>query len=212
MATFGKIWHPRIRQFTPNNPLPKTPQPWFTPAQRARQQAEDPAHWDRNQSPYRNPRVADPTQFARANIVAPLAQEDRGLDAKIADEANAELGERATASKPFVLAVGSHKPHVPLLAPKDFFDLYETQAMLLPPDFDTDPRLLKSMPPDGFCQNIDLFAGRSFPALEAREAMRGYYACIGYMDAQWGRVLDKLKATGADRNTIIVLWGDHGGR
>ena len=66
------------------------------------------------------------------------------------------------------------------------------------------------MPPDEFRQNIDLFAGRPFTALEAREAMRGYYACISYMDAQLGRVLGKLKATGADRNTIIVLWGDHG--
>jgi len=40
--------------------------------------------------------------------------------------------------------------------------------------------------------------------------MRGYYACISYMDAQLGRVLDELKATGADRNTMVVLWGDHG--
>ena len=44
MASFGKIWHPQNRGFTPDQPLPKTPQPWFTPAQRARQQAEDPAY------------------------------------------------------------------------------------------------------------------------------------------------------------------------
>ena len=56
--------------------------------------------------------------------------------------------------------------------------------MLLPPDFDTDPRRLKGVPPDEFRQNIDVFAGRSFRALEAREAMRGYYACISYMDAE----------------------------
>ena len=56
--------------------------------------------------------------------------------------------------------------------------------MLLPPDFDTDPRLLKGMPPDEFRRNIDLFAGRSFTAFETREAMRSYYACISYMDAQ----------------------------
>ena len=93
MATFEKIWHPQNRGFSPDQPLPKTPQPWFTPAQRTRQQAEDPAYWN------------------------------RGLDAKIADEANAELGKRATASKPFILAVGFRKPRVLLLAPKDFFDL-----------------------------------------------------------------------------------------
>jgi len=46
--------------------------------------------------------------------------------------------------------------------------------------------------------------------LEAREAMRAYYACMAYMDAQVGRVLDALTAAGLDRNTIVVLWGDHG--
>ena len=56
--------------------------------------------------------------------------------------------------------------------------------MLLPPDFDTDPRLLKGTPPDEFRHNIDLFAGRTCTGHEAREAMRGYYACIGYMDVQ----------------------------
>jgi len=159
-ANFGKVWHGPNRGFRPDEPVPKA---WFTPAQRARQQAEDPSYWDRNESPYRNPRVGDPTTFAWANIVAPLAEGDRGLDATIADQAINELGKLAAAAKPFFLAVGFHKPHVPLLAPKEFFDLYQTQAMPLPPDFDTEPRQLKGMPPDEFRQNIDLFAGRLSP-------------------------------------------------
>jgi uncharacterized sulfatase len=112
--------------------------------------------------------------------------------------------------KPFFLAVGFLKPHVPLKAPKEYFDLYDPAAMPLPPDFDTGPRQLAGFPPDEFRQNIDLYAGRSFSVLEAREAMRAYYACTSYMDAQVGRLLDGLTQHGVDNNTIAVLWGDHG--
>jgi uncharacterized sulfatase len=82
--------------------------------------------------------------------------------------------------------------------------------MRLPVDFDTEPRPIAGMPQDEFRMNIDLFAGRSFGVQEAREAMRAYYACTSYMDAQLGRVLAKLDALGQRDNTIVVLWGDHG--
>jgi uncharacterized sulfatase len=82
--------------------------------------------------------------------------------------------------------------------------------MPLPPDFDTEPRHIAGMPRDEFRENIDLFAGRSFSAREAREALRAYYACASYTDAQIGRLLDRLRQHGLDDNTIIVLWGDHG--
>jgi uncharacterized sulfatase len=88
--------------------------------------------------------------------------------------------------------------------------MYRAESMPLPPDFDTEPRLIEGFPRDEFRQNADLFAGRSFTVQEAREAMRAYYACTSYMDAQLGRLLDKLDETGLSRNTIVVLWGDHG--
>lgn len=215
VATFGKIWHGRNRGFAPGEALPAPgpkgkPAGWVTPAERARQQAEQPDYWERNHSPYRNMRVLDPTQYAWANVYGPLPKGERGTDAPIADAAIAEMRKLSAGGKPFFLAVGFLKPHVPLTAPQEFFDLYDPAAMPLPPDFDTEPRQIKGVPGDEFRQNIDLFAGRSFSVLEAREAMRAYYACTSYMDAQIGRVVDQLDSLGLRGNTIIVLWGDHG--
>ena len=208
VAAFGKIWHAINRGF-PNGET-KGPAAWFTPDQRAAQQAAEPDYWDRVQSPYRNIRPADPAAFARANVYGPLPEGNEGVDAKTAAQAETELVKLAVGGKPFFLAVGFHKPHVPLQAPRKYFDMYEAAEMPLPPDFDTEPRQLPGMPRDEFRQNIDLFAGRSFTVREAREAIRAYYACIGYMDAQLGRVFDKLEKPGLEKNTMIVLWGDHG--
>jgi hypothetical protein len=62
------------------------------------------------------------------------------------------------------------KPHVPLTAPKEYFDLYNPDAMPLPSDFDTEPRSIENFPRDEFRQNAHLFAGRSFSVQEARQA------------------------------------------
>jgi arylsulfatase A-like enzyme len=208
-AEFGKIWHGRNSGFHPGEALPNLPA-WFTPADRARQQAEDPAYWDKIHSPYRNLNIPDPSAYAWANVYGPLPEGDAGVDAPIADKAIAALTQMAAASKPFFLSAGFHRPHVPLTAPKKYFDMFDPAEMRLPPDFDTEPRAIKGVPRDEFRQNIDLFAARSFSALEAREAMRAYYACTTYMDAQLGRILDKLRELRMDDNTVIVLWGDHG--
>ena len=65
-------------------------------------------------------------------------------------------------------------------------------------------------PPDALRQNINLFTGKSFTTDEARAALHAYYACVSYMDAQLGRVLDALEKNGLRDNTIIVFWDDHG--
>lgn len=65
-------------------------------------------------------------------------------------------------------------------------------------------------PPDALRQNINLFTGKSFTTDEARAALHAYYACVSYMDAHLGRVLDALEKNGLRDNTIIVFWGDHG--
>jgi len=80
----------------------------------------------------------------------------------------------------------------------------------LPPDFANAPTGPAHTPPDELRENIDLFAGKPFSATEAREALRAYYACVSYMDAQVGRVLDALEKNGLGANTIVVFWGDHG--
>ncbi|MBM3782897.1 MAG: sulfatase [Acidobacteria bacterium] len=209
VATHGKIWHGPNRGFAPAEATPGNPG-WFTAAQRAEQQKLSPAHWDESYSPYRNLALLNAAQYAAANRIGPLPGGARGQDAPIADDAIGSLRTFAAEGKPFFLATGFHKPHVPLVAPQKFFDMYDPAAMPLPADFDTEPRHLPGFPRDEFRQNIDLFAGRSFTVQEAREAMRAYYACISYMDEQLGRVLDALAESGQEKNTLIVFWGDHG--
>jgi arylsulfatase A-like enzyme len=206
----GKVFHGPNRGLRRGEAKPEKPAGWFTPDERATQQAEDPEYWSKTHSPYRNLKLPNPKQYAWANVYGPLADGDRGTDAILADQAIQQLERSQGADKPFFLAVGFAKPHVPLTAPKEFFDLYAADAMPLPADFDTEPRSIENFPRDEFRQNADLFAGRPFTVVEAREAMRAYYACITYMDAQLGRLLDKLEQAGLSKNTIVVLWGDHG--
>ena len=106
------------------------------------------------------------------------------------------------------LAVGFKKPHVPLKA-AEIFD-FKTEQMSLPPDFATRPTIGDNVPVDELRVNIDLYSAREFTAPEAREAIRAYYACVSYMDAQVGRLLDELDRLKIADNTIIIFWGDHG--
>ena len=108
------------------------------------------------------------------------------------------------------LAVGFQKPHVPLKAPREFFELYTAETLPLPPDFANEPTLPSGASPLDTRRNLDLYADRSFSTSEARAALHAYYACVSYMDAQLGRILDALETTGVSDNTLIVLWGDHG--
>lgn len=208
VATHGKIWHGPNRGFRASEVPAQAA--WSTPRQRAEQQAKDPGYWNTVHSPYRNMSPPDPSAYAWANVYGPLPEGDRGVDAPIADAAIASLDKMTASGKPFFLATGFHRPHVPLTAPKKFFDMFDAARIPLPPDFDTEPRALRGVPRDEFRQNIDLFAGRSFTSLEARQALAAYYACSAYMDEQLGRLLDRLEASGAASNTIIVFWGDHG--
>lgn len=113
--------------------------------------------------------------------------------------------------QPFFLAVGFVKPHSPPTAPKKFFDMYDVTKMPLPVDFGTTPKALPGFPEISISQrNADLFIGRESSPELSREMMRAYYASTSFMDAQVGRVLDKLVELGLHENTIIVFWSDHG--
>ena len=112
--------------------------------------------------------------------------------------------------KPFFMAVGFYRPHVPLYASQKWFDLYPEESLILPPirrdDRQDTPR---------FSWNIHWSLPE--PRLKSIEAhgllkskVRAYLACVSFMDAQVGRVLDALEASGQEDNTIIVVWSDHG--
>lgn len=142
-------------------------------------------------------------------------------DPEIADNAlpDGVTAERAVAAlktlkdKRFFLAVGFHKPHLPFVAPKKYWDLYSEKDLLLAPN----PLPGKNTP--AFALNdwtAELRGYIGIPAVgdlaerEARKMIHGYYAAISYVDAQIGKVLDELDRLGLRQNTIIVLWGDHG--
>ncbi len=103
--------------------------------------------------------------------------------------------------QPFFLAVGFHKPHLPWIAPKRYFDLHDPAKMPLPK---TPPDDLKDIPP------IALTKLEQLTEEQHRLAMRAYYACVSFMDAQVGVLLEALDELGLWDETVIVLWGDHG--
>ena len=125
-------------------------------------------------------------------------------DGMAAQEAVDWLRERDT-SQPFFLAVGMVRPHVPLVAPQEYFDMYPLENIELPfvPMDDLD-----DVPVPAETQTNDRKYGMSED--QQRRAIRGYYASVSYMDAQVGRVLDELDAQGLTDNTIVVFTSDHG--
>jgi arylsulfatase A-like enzyme len=132
-------------------------------------------------------------------------------DTQVGDRAIAHLREAKASGEPFFLAVGFSKPHSPLVAPKQFFDLYDVAKIPLPPDFAPRPTV-----PEGFPRgsirpnNADLFVRRDATPEEARAMIRAYLACVSYVDWNVGRVLGELEQLGLAENTIVVFWGDHG--
>jgi iduronate 2-sulfatase len=133
-------------------------------------------------------------------------------DGELADMAVAALQEIAKKDQPFWFGVGFIRPHLPFVAPKKYWDLYDPAKIELAPN---------AFPPRGAPEYAvtsggELRSYRGTPASGpvpddlARQLKHGYYAAISYMDAQVGRVLDELERLGLRENTIIVLWGDHG--
>ncbi|MGO8744431.1 MAG: sulfatase [Thermoguttaceae bacterium] len=131
-------------------------------------------------------------------------------DVKNAKQAIEQLTRWAAPEKPFFLGVGFYKPHVPLVAPKRFFDLYPAEKMPLPADFAPTPTADDSVPRCALRYNLDLFYEERPTPQRARAATAAYYACISFMDEQLGLLLDALERLGLCDNTVIVLWGDHG--
>ncbi len=138
--------------------------------------------------------------------------DDELSDGFTCQEAVKRLHNLKSGGEPFFLAVGFLKPHLPFVAPKKYWDLYDP-ATIPKPAID---HLPEGAPPYAGHANGELHAyvgvpeGDPIPADFAQTLRHGYYACISYTDAQVGRLLDALDQEGLAQNTIIVLWGDHG--
>lgn len=116
------------------------------------------------------------------------------------------------AKQPFFLNVGYRKPHLPFVAPKRFWDLYDRESLPMT----TNPEPPAGAPEIALMTWGELRNYRDVPAEGpvsdslARELTHGYYACVSYVDAQVGRLLAALESTGLSDSTLVVLWGDHG--
>jgi uncharacterized sulfatase len=129
-------------------------------------------------------------------------------DYKIASDAIATLDQFK--SKPFFLAVGFIRPHSPYVAPKPFFAGIDKTRLTLPPFYREGGEDMKWMPKAALRPNNNCFQYAEPTADEARDAMQAYLASTAFVDTQVGRVLGALKELHLERNTIVVLTGDHG--
>lgn len=111
------------------------------------------------------------------------------------------IEEKAKAGKPFFLAAGLNKSHLPWNVPKKYFSLYQAANIKFQPDLPMD-----NIP--SVALMTELF-GSPQPASRAK-AIAAYYSAITYMDAQVGVLLDTLDRLKLWDNTIVVLFSDHG--
>jgi iduronate 2-sulfatase len=132
-------------------------------------------------------------------------------DVQIADWAVERLKQKH--DNPFFLAVGFIRPHVPYTAPKEFFDLYPMKDIVVPKvpedEMDDIPLHGKAMA-KGTIEGGDHWNVLSIGPDYWKEMTRAYLACVSFVDAQAGKVLDALEASPYADNTIIVFWSDHG--
>ena len=176
---------------------------------------DDSFSWDRTVNPYGRDKI----EQYKLNKVKPQFDgatlswlEADGLDTEQTDGIGASatidyLDEFAKSGENFFLAYGLFRPHIPFVAPKKYFDLYDVKDFSVPESS------------DAYLQTIPIPAAASLRARKeqldldpklASKIKHAYYATTSFVDAQIGRVLDKLKSTGLDKNTIVVFTSDHG--
>lgn len=138
---------------------------------------------------------------------SPLANSDE----EMVDYKNVSFGIRQLQrkhDKPFFLAVGLIKPHMPFSVPKKWFDMFPLDEILLPPHIEND---LEDVPAAGV--KMAKPTGDHAKILKSgrwKEAVQAYLATIAFADAQVGRLLDALEQSEYADNTVVCLWSDHG--
>lgn len=138
---------------------------------------------------------------------APLDCKDEDLpDWTIADYGIAELAKKH--DRPFFLAVGLHKPHMPWNVPQKWFDLFPLASIQLPPHLADD---LADIPPAGVrMAHPETDHAPMVKSGRWKEAVQAYLATIAYCDMNIGRLLDAYEKSPDRANTLLCLWSDHG--
>lgn len=175
---------------------------------------DDPQAWDFG-TPFRDERPYPAARISPVKVKTSkghglgwteiAGEDDKLVDVQFAHKAVEWLEQRDT-KKPFFLAVGFHRPHTPLVAPAKYFDLYPLESITLPQSPSDDEA---DIPPPARNGAVPGYALETSPD-QRRAAIRGYLACVSYVDAQVGYVLDALARLELDDNTIVLFTSDHG--
>ena len=136
-------------------------------------------------------------------------------DGRITDEAVSMIREYAGRRRfqPMCMSVGYHKPHLPFVCPKRYYDLYDPDKL---PAYQTAPPTGSPAFSRASYELQYQYSGEyaksnePIPPDVARNLTHAYYACVSYVDAQVGRLMAALQAEGLAEDTVVVLFGDHG--
>ena len=141
----------------------------------------------------------------------PVSEDEEHTDGMVASRA-IEMIER-NKDKPFFVAAGFFNPHCPYVAPKKYFDLYPLESITIP-DLEASKQDLKDVPPMAIQRDSGprwpFYKGEKITIDDARKCKQAYFACISFVDAQIGRIMDALEANKLMDDTLIVVWSDHG--
>ncbi|SMP67286.1 iduronate 2-sulfatase [Neorhodopirellula lusitana] len=152
------------------------------------------------------------------STASPNLADDQVLDGARTNMAIEDLRRLGKQDDPFFLAMGYIRPHLAWVAPKKYWDMHDPAKLpvLGEQHTPTDAPAYSMHNNSELTHYVDLIKlprpwdDRDVDTEHARHLMHGYYACVSYVDAQIGRLLDVLDEEGLADNTIVVLWSDHG--
>ena len=138
--------------------------------------------------------------------------DDVYIDGIVCSTAVQRLAELRTMQRPFFLAVGFRKPHLPFCAPRKYWELYKPETIPLPvhDQYPADAPELATRSWRELEGYSDIPQDGNLTPDQVRRLRHGYYACVSYVDALVGRLLNALEKLQLADNTVVVLTGDHG--
>jgi arylsulfatase A-like enzyme len=141
---------------------------------------------------------------------APEVEDSAYPDYKIAQKTIKDLRRFKESGESFFMACGFFRPHMPFYAPKKYWDLYDRDSIEIADNRHLPENAPKSLRGSGEFKSYS-FGDYKPNTEEFHKMMRhGYYACVSYVDQLVGEVLNELETLGLAKNTIVVVWGDHG--
>ena len=181
-------------------------EPLFTP---------EPLHYASSENIGKHPIINKSVLVNRVNPLFEGAdvEDDAYEDGLTAEAARGALRDAADRDAPFFMMVGFHKPHTPFNAPKKYWKLYDRENIPLAeypyPPQNSEERY--SVHNSNYVRSFkDIPQSGQFSDVLARKIKHAYYACISYVDALVGSILEELEASGLAGNTIVIFTSDHG--